>query len=69
MSFIIVYRDRAANYDRRSNPIEGRGAALQQACELESTKPGCEVERIIGDNGDEISRAEIDSYMVEEYKR
>lgn len=42
---------------------------MQQACELESTKPGCEVERIIGDNGDEISRAEIDSYMVEEYKR
>jgi hypothetical protein len=39
MSFIIVYRERAANYDRRSNPIEDRDSALQQACELESTKP------------------------------
>jgi hypothetical protein len=69
MSFIIVYRERAANYDRRSNPIEDRDSALQQACELESTKPGCEVQRIIGADGAEISRAEIDSYMVEEYKR
>jgi hypothetical protein len=69
MSFVIEYRDRAANHLRRSNPIADRQAALQQACTIESTRHGCEVPRIVGDDGTEISRAEIDSYMVEEYGR
>ena len=69
MSFVIEYRDRAANHLRRSNPIADRQTALQQACQIEGTRHGCEVQRIIGDDGTEISREEIDSYMVEQYGR
>ncbi len=66
MGWTILYLDLETNRETRSHEIPTREAALRQACELLDQK--ADVHKITSDDGQEISRAEIDQYRATEYR-
>ncbi len=62
MGWTILYLDLETNRETRSHEIPARDAALQHACELLDQK--ADVHKIVSDDGQEISRAEIDQYRA-----